>query len=229
MTERTTGRACASFGRPRRSGGGWPGLALSTCLVAAWPALAQPVQSHGRDVPLQAALARLVPGEVRVALDDPALADRPISWSPGPDWRVVLRTALERQGLRLEGAGSEFAIREIPRPPPRAPARRTEAQAERLPSREPPRPSQTEAGLWRARAGQTLEQVLGEWAARAGWTLVFNTAIVHDLQAPFEARGEFVDAASQLIKAIEARPAPRGVFYLGNRVLVVTTSLEEAR
>jgi hypothetical protein len=118
------------------------------------------------------------------------------------------------EGQRQEG--------QVPRPDPPA-ARQVQSRPQA-----PPQRSATEQGVWRARRGQTLDQVLAEWSERAGWTLVFNTPIVYEMQAGIELRGEFIDAAASLINSIQARPLPRAVFYRGNRVLVVSNSFEAA-
>lgn len=239
------------------------------------PAGAQPVDSFGRNVPVASMVERVVPPEWRgqVRVEGEAVARRPVSWQPGPDWRTVVRTAVSRVGLEMaEESEGRFVIRERPRNAAAASSREASrgggaggVPAERALPREevplppPPAPSETSGrppqgsgegagrsagareaarearpvarseGQWRARRGQTLEQALAEWAARAGWTLVYNTNVIHDIQADFVFSGEFIEAASSLITAIEARPVPRAVFYRGNRVLVISTSMEDVR
>lgn len=267
---------------------------LGSSLVSglAAPLAAQPVDSFGRGVPLGVAIQRIVPEGASVRVEPSTLEDRRISWTAGPDWRQVLRRAVQTAGLRYreeEGvviidappapspaqpanrpAGPEApGARGLPgdRPlqqapgfvlsstqtggggsPPRmvredlppsgsgegqrqeGPAPRSDAPAARQVQSRPQAPPRSvpEQGVWRARRGQTLDQVLAEWSERAGWTLVFNTPIVYEMQAGIELRGEFIDAAASLINSIQARPLPRAVFYRGNRVLVVSNSFEAA-
>ena len=221
------------------------GLALTLLATAV---SAQPVETAGRNVRLDAALPRIVPEGVTVRLEAPELGRRPITWNPGPEWRAVLGAALHRVGLRLREEGGAFVVEgpPLPLPPPPAspsPPSGAEAAARRrtppasaaaaprspAPERAAPAAAADGPGVWRARRGQTLDQVLAEWCERAGWTLVFNSALVYELQAGVELRGDFIDAAASLIGSIQARPLPRATFWRGNRVLVVANSFEEER
>lgn len=81
--------------------------------------------------------------------------------------------------------------------------------------------------VWRAKQGRTLDQVLGDWADKAGWTLVFNSRIIYELQASADFDGDFVSAASSLVKSVRANPLPLAVFYRGNKTLVVSNHADQ--
>lgn len=79
---------------------------------------------------------------------------------------------------------------------------------------------------WRARQGQTLDQVLSDWAEKAGWTLVFSSKMIYELQASADFQGDFLSVASTLVRSIQANPRPIATFYRGNKVVVVGNTAE---
>lgn len=84
--------------------------------------------------------------------------------------------------------------------------------------------------VWLVYANTTLEDTLMDWADRAGWTVLWNSDYSYDIQANAQFEGDFISAASLLIKSIAMNPEsdmpPKGKFYEGNNVLVITTRTE---
>ena len=81
---------------------------------------------------------------------------------------------------------------------------------------------------WVAAEGVTLRTLLTEWGDIAGWRVVWNMDRDYTLEASATFRGRFVDVASALIRSFaRATPAPKAVFYQGNKVLVVSTREDE--
>jgi hypothetical protein len=135
------------------------------------------------------------------------------------------------------------AIVTAPAPAPRMTARqrRAAAAAARIAERAPMRAESSyqspptvslaavnAAGtVWHARADQTLDQVLGDWADKAGWTLIFKSPMIYELQASADFEGNFLEAASSLIRSVRAVPQPIATFYRGNNTLVVTNNSEQ--
>ena len=66
------------------------------------------------------------------------------------------------------------------------------------------------------------------WGDKAGWRIIWNMDRDYTLEASAIFRGEFVDVAAALLRSFaRATPAPKGVFYKGNKVLVVSTREDE--
>ncbi len=81
---------------------------------------------------------------------------------------------------------------------------------------------------WVATEGSTLRGLLTEWGDQAGWRVVWNMDRDYTLEAGAVFRGRFVDVSSALLRSFaRARPAPKGVFYKGNKVLVISTREDE--
>ncbi|MBO5997818.1 MAG: TcpQ domain-containing protein [Alphaproteobacteria bacterium] len=81
---------------------------------------------------------------------------------------------------------------------------------------------------WVASEGTTLRSLLLEWGDRVGWRVVWNMDRDYTLEAGAIFRGRFVDVAAALLRSFaRAVPAPKGVFYKGNKVLVVSTREDE--
>lgn len=78
--------------------------------------------------------------------------------------------------------------------------------------------------------GQMLHPVLADWADCAGWTLVWNSEYDYRIEAAATFHGEFIDATTDLVKAMaDARPTVTVDFYKGNHVVVVSNkSADEA-
>ena len=84
------------------------------------------------------------------------------------------------------------------------------------------------AGDWVAQEGDSLRSLLQDWGDRAGWRVVWNTDREYLLEAGAVFRGDFMDVSSALVRAFaRANPAPQGIFYKGNRVLVISTQESE--
>lgn len=81
---------------------------------------------------------------------------------------------------------------------------------------------------WVAAEGSTLRTLLLEWGDKVGWRVVWNMDRDYTLEASAVFRGRFVDVAAALLRSFaRATPAPKGVFYKGNKVLVVSTREDE--
>ena len=81
---------------------------------------------------------------------------------------------------------------------------------------------------WVAAEGTTLRTLLLDWGDRVGWRVVWNMDRDYTLEAGAIFRGRFVDVAAALLRSFaRAVPAPKGVFYKGNKVLVVSTREDE--
>ena len=81
---------------------------------------------------------------------------------------------------------------------------------------------------WVASEGATLRSLLMEWGDKAGWRIIWNMDRDYTLQASAVFRGRFVDVAAALLRSFaRATPAPKGVFYKGNKVLVISTREDE--
>ena len=81
---------------------------------------------------------------------------------------------------------------------------------------------------WVAAEGTTLRSLLLEWGDRVGWRIVWNMDRDYALEAGAVFRGRFVDVAAALLRSFaRATPAPKGVFYKGNKVLVISTREDE--
>lgn len=81
---------------------------------------------------------------------------------------------------------------------------------------------------WVAAEGTTLRTLLMDWGDRVGWRVIWNMDRDYTLEAGAIFRGRFVDVAAALLRSFaRAVPAPKGVFYKGNKVLVVSTREDE--
>lgn len=79
-----------------------------------------------------------------------------------------------------------------------------------------------------AQSGRTLRDTLRQWAERSQWSVIWNTDRDYIIKAGATFNGDFVHAASELLRALaKARPSVKGIFYSGNRVLTVTTTEDE--
>lgn len=78
--------------------------------------------------------------------------------------------------------------------------------------------------VWPVKKGDTMENTLMSWAERAGWQVFWNSEYSYPIEASTEFHGDFMSAASSLIKSMSAiDPAPDGAFYEGNDVLLITS------
>lgn len=80
------------------------------------------------------------------------------------------------------------------------------------------------SGVWIARKGRSLREILTEWSRASGWTIAWRADSEYFLQASAEFQGEFIDAASTLLESFQnASPPVQARFFKGNKALVVTT------
>jgi hypothetical protein len=78
--------------------------------------------------------------------------------------------------------------------------------------------------VWLVYENSTLENTLMDWADRADWTVIWESSYSYPIEASAEFRGDFVSAASHLIKTMgRAQPPVSGEFFKGNKVLVLST------
>ena len=81
---------------------------------------------------------------------------------------------------------------------------------------------------WVASEGATLRGLLTQWADESGWRLIWNMDRDYTLSAGATFRGRFTDVSAALLRSFaRAVPAPKGVFYKGNKVLVISTREDE--
>jgi hypothetical protein len=81
---------------------------------------------------------------------------------------------------------------------------------------------------WKVPAGGTLRDILTDWCEAGGWTLVWNSDYEYPIQAGASFDGDFITATSALVKSLaEAKPPVKASFYRGNKVLLISTSIEE--
>ncbi|MGN3708687.1 TcpQ domain-containing protein [Achromobacter xylosoxidans] len=76
---------------------------------------------------------------------------------------------------------------------------------------------------WQAEVGKTVQQTLDAWAQEAGWQPVkWQPDFDYVMEAPASFRGEFLDAANDLLSAYDAAKRKfRGLAYRDNKVLEV--------
>ena len=81
---------------------------------------------------------------------------------------------------------------------------------------------------WVVSDGATLRAILTQWAEQSGWRLIWNMDRDYNVSAGAVFRGRFVDVSAALLRSFaRATPAPKGVFYKGNKVLVISTREDE--
>lgn len=124
------------------------------------------------------------------------------------------------------GAASNAAVGGPASAPDSRSAQSQRQQSARAEDRQAVRPpSSNGPSGWRAARGETLNNVLSDWADKAGWSVVFRSRVVYELQAGAQFEGDFMEAATALLKSVQANPAPNATFYRGNRVLVISDGL----
>lgn len=76
---------------------------------------------------------------------------------------------------------------------------------------------------WQAEVGKTVQQTLDAWSQEAGWqTVKWQPDFDYVIEAPASFRGEFLDAANDLLSAYDAAKRKfRGLAYRDNKVLEV--------
>ena len=103
---------------PQSSKASIPFQVVMMIFLSTGGSVAQPVDSFGRSVPLGVAIQRIVPEGTSVKVVPSSLEERRVSWTAGPDWRQVLRRAVQGAGLRVREEGGVVIIEAPPPPPP---------------------------------------------------------------------------------------------------------------
>ena len=140
------------------------------------------------------------------------------------------RLEAERKELaRLEAEKEELARQELEKQEAeRLEAEKQAAAQAQAESGNDSAANSDEARDWVASEGSTLRTLLMEWGDKVGWRVVWNMDRDYTLEAGAVFRGPFVDVAAALLRSFaRATPAPKGVFYKGNRVLVVSSREDE--
>lgn len=76
--------------------------------------------------------------------------------------------------------------------------------------------------------GYDLRVTLESWAAATGWTVNWQSEFKYQIEADATFQGDFVQATTDLIKAMsEARPTITVDFYAANRVVVISNTLAD--
>lgn len=81
--------------------------------------------------------------------------------------------------------------------------------------------------IWHVMAGHTVNDILMDWADKSGWTVAFKTNQVYEIEASADFQGDFVGAATALLKSVHAEPQFKAVFHSGNKVLVVGNTFQQ--
>ena len=175
------------------------------------------------------------PAPVAAPVPAPEPAPAPVA-APAPEPARAAAPAREEVEV-AEGAPEATP----PQRPMTARERRAAAAAERaaaraarnpapgsIPARATPAVVSADGRTWHARAGQTLEQVVGDWADKAGWSAVFLSPMIYDLQASADFEGDFVEAAGSLVRSVRASPQPIATFYRGNKTVVISNHADQA-
>jgi hypothetical protein len=76
--------------------------------------------------------------------------------------------------------------------------------------------------------GYDLRVTLESWAAATGWTVNWQSEFKYQIEADATFQGDFVQATTDLIKAMSAaRPTITVDFYAANRVVVISNTLAD--
>ena len=114
---------------PQSSKASIPFQVVMMIFLSTGGSVAQPVDSFGRSVPLGVAIQRIVPEGTSVKVVPSSLEERRVSWTAGPDWRQVLRRAVQGAGLRVREEGGVVIIEAPPPPPPQPTVRPSTPEA----------------------------------------------------------------------------------------------------
>lgn len=180
------------------------------------------VDGFGRDLPVDTVAAQIVPSTFRVEfaadVDRKAMA----SWKGGKPWRAVLAEALQPLGLSFSESAGAVTIGKMAA---NAAANNAPAADGNTTITPPADASQQE---WVARGGQTLRQTLEKWSADAGWAIAWESERDYPLQASASFYGDFETASGNLLRAFSlAEPPVRATIYRGNRVIVVSSGVDQ--
>ena len=238
--------AGADYGAPRAQE--TRGLVILPMHEAAPPPPAEPMTVASMAPPPQPTAAPVVVAEpmtsaktfpttpVPVAASGPMAAPTPVAAAPVAPAPVIVPTpapaVVEEPPVVTTAPAAE--------PQPRMTARQRRAAAAAVRAAEGGGPSprsipvrvseavvSPDGRTWHAAENATLDQVLGDWADKAGWTLVYQTRMIYDLQASADFDGDFIGAASSLIRSVRAAPQPVATFYRGNKTVVVTNPADQ--
>lgn len=202
------------------------------------------VEGFARDMSVEMVAQQIVPANYDVMFDSAVDRSAKTSWAGGRAWQSVLADALAPLGLayRVEenkvlisfadfaGSGSSdngkndgmmasdnmmMSSDDV--------MMMEESVAEEI----IPMPVVEEVEEWRAVAGKTLQEVLAEWSEESGWALAWQSERDYPLRASASFYGDFETAAGNLLRAFSvAEPPVRATMYRGNRVIVVTTGVD---
>lgn len=81
--------------------------------------------------------------------------------------------------------------------------------------------------IWHVSPRHTVNDILADWGEKAGWTVAFKTNQVYEIEASADFEGDFISAASSLLKSVHAEPRFKAVFHSGNKVLVVGNTFQQ--
>ena len=81
--------------------------------------------------------------------------------------------------------------------------------------------------IWHVSPRHTVNDILADWGEKAGWTVAFKTNQVYEIEASADFEGDFISAATSLLKSVHAEPRFKAVFHSGNKVLVVGNTFQQ--
>lgn len=205
----------------------------------------RPLQSS---VPLDHALALLVPSGQTTVLFHGVDPQAPVHWSAGATRAQALHEVLQEQHLSAQGdsmhltisalkAGSQDAFVRMPTPaahpaPAAAKPAPTVAKAPApvvakvaAPAASAAKPAATPAFAatrdWTIHKGQSISEALRQWADVAGWTVIWQPQ--QDWEAPHDTHfsGTFSEAVSQVVDALVANGVTDLRAHIGNNETIV--------
>jgi opacity protein-like surface antigen len=200
-------------------------------------ASAEPVRGFGRDVPMSAAMRQVVPDGWSVSYGVGVDSNQHVNWRGAEDWRQVVDTMATSRGLVVSYEAEQRTVRvtrtgdpvqRVADPVHNARGGfvmvpyRTAHSGDGWQSYAGQGQGQAVGGAWRADKDRPLRTVLAEWGERAGWQIVWSSGFDYRLQAGATFGGDFIQAAGDLLRSVQSRPALTGMFYRGNRTLVIT-------
>jgi hypothetical protein len=83
-------------------------------------------------------------------------------------------------------------------------------------------------GKFVVESGYMLHSTLNAWAEATGWTVAWHSDHDYQIEAAATFEGDFVQATSELIRAMrDARPSITVDYYKGNNVIVISNKLSD--
>lgn len=131
--------------------------------------------------------------------------------------------------------GGGFTIRQASAPAPVQTAAAAPATAHGMDGKEfaskdswKPATSNIGSGKFIVVPGYDLRVTLESWAAATGWTVNWQSEFKYQIEADATFQGDFVQATTDLIRAMsDARPTITVDFYSANRVVVISNTLAD--